>query len=245
MKRIFNAIFFLITHPVNASKYYYEKIIRKIKFWLRIKNAMLLGITFVEPNYIYKDTFDNSSILIDVGCASDPDLSKHMLNKYGLRAFGVDPTLKHAFALRALEENTKGRFKHIQAAVTVKDGKITFYETFDKESGSAVSHHSNATNEATKSYEVESVSLKTLLARAGVTKVDFLKLDLEGAEYELLKNITAEDLKPFKQLFVEFHHHCTSYSKRDTKATVQSLCDKGFRSFTLNDRDFLFFRTAV
>jgi hypothetical protein len=50
------------------------------------------------------------------------------------------------------------------------------------------------------------------------------------------------DLKPFKQIFVEFHHNAIrKYSIKDTKAIAKSLCEKGFNYFTLDNVNYLFY----
>lgn len=221
----------------------FRKVIRVSRFYLRKREARNLNIAYVKPNYIYLDKFDNLSVIIDVGCGYDADFSLHMISKYGLRVFGVDPTLKHRESLHALKKRTQGRFEHLNLAVTSVDGKITFYESLDNVSGSIISDHTNVVTNRIRSYEVESVTLRGLLNRIESTTVDFPKLDLEGAEYELLGKATESDLRAFKQIFVEFHHYCIErYSVRDTKSIVQSVCKKGFRSFTLDDYSYLFYR---
>lgn len=230
---------------LNVFKRIFRKIIRESKFYLRIIEAKKAGIAFAKPNYIYLDVFDESSIIIDVGCADDADFSVYTIEKYGLRAFGVDPTLKHAESLRMLEEKTNGRFKHLQLAVSSVEGPVVFNESSENVSGSLCSDHFNVLNDTCRSYEVEAVTLEGLIQKVGAEKVDLLKLDIEGAEYDLLSKITEDDLSPFRQIFIEFHHHALeSFSKRDTKAIVKSICEKGFDSFTLDDHNYLFFKNS-
>ena len=72
--------------------------------------------------------------------------------------------------------------------------------------------------------------------------VDYLKLDLEGAEYDLLDTVSAEALSPFDQVFVEFHHHCLErYTEKDTKAVVERLIGTGRTAFSLDDHNYLFY----
>ena len=224
----------------------YNKITRTLKFYPRTRKARKLGITFVKPNFIYLDVFDSSSIIVDVGCADDADFSTHMIDKYGLQSFGVDPTLKHRNSLLAFEKRAQGRFKHLSLAVVSVDGSITFNESLNNVSGSVRCDHINVIKDRCRSYEVEAVTLKSLLRKIGHTSVDFIKLDIEGAEYELLSRVTESDLSPFKQIFVEFHHHTVGdYSPRDTRSIVQSICEKGYCSFTLDDLNYLFFQKGL
>ena len=112
-----------------------------------------------------------------------------------------------------------------------------------KASGSLFTDHVNIVHDETTSYDVEAVTLGTLLKRVGVETVDLLKLDLEGAEYELFERMTAEELRPFKQLFVEFHHHAVShFGDADTRRLVGRISGFGFRAFSVDDHNYLFYR---
>ena len=50
--------------------------------------------------------------------------------------------------------------------------------------------------------EIKAVRLKSLLHQ----KIDFLKMDIEGAEYEVLKDC-ADELTRIENMFIEFHGH--------------------------------------
>jgi FkbM family methyltransferase len=175
-----------------------------------------------------------------VGCGYEAEFSKFMIEKYNLNAFGIDPTRKHAPSLKLLEESAQGKFHYLPLAVAKKDGFITFHESRQNESGSILSDHINMRNDEITTYDVESVTLSGLARRIDANSVDFLKLDLEGAEYELLGSITEEEISPFKQIFIEFHHHCTNYSDQETNMVVQHISSKGFKVFTLDHHNYLF-----
>lgn len=206
-----------------------------------LRRMRRLGITCYPPN-IYFDTFSESSIVADVGCGHEAEFSRHMIKEHGLRAFGIDPTKKHAPSLRELERTSRGRFTHLALAVTRENGLLTFHESRENESGSVLSAHTNVLQDHTIDYEVESVSLPELTRRLGGGTLAFVKLDLEGAEYDLLGNVSESDLVPFGQLFVEFHHHCTNHTVRETKAIVERIASKGFKVFTLDEHNYLFYR---
>jgi len=202
----------------------------------------MLEIKFYPPNYLYFDNFNELSVIVDAGCGHEAEFSKHLIKKHNLQVFGVDPTMKHTPYLKLLEESTKGKFRHLAIAVTKKNGFITFHESSQNESGSILLEHTNMQNDEIITYNVESLNLRELVRRIGTTPIDFMKLDLEGAEYELLDEISDEDINPFKQIFVEFHHHCTRYSTQETKRLVRNICSKGFKVFTLDQHDYLFYK---
>lgn len=71
--------------------------------------------------------------------------------------------------------------------------------------------------------KVPAVSLSSILASAGA--VDLLKLDVEGAEYEIMKETPPEALARVRRIVVEYHpirdHHFTDI--------VEALAAAGFR----------------
>ena len=209
----------------------------------RLRTAASLGVTWAEPNYVYKGPFDSNSVVIDVGCASDPDFSLHLIERFGVRAFGVDPTEKHAPALQELQRKLNGRFTHLPLAVAAHPGTLTFHESLRNDSGSILADHGNVLRDETRSYEVEAVTPRELCERAEVPRCDLLKLDLEGAEYELIEALQPDDLAPFAQVFVEFHHHAFErFSPGDTDRAADKIAGFGFERFSVDDHNFLFFR---
>jgi len=223
-----------------------ERLVKRIhrivtRPWL-LHRMRELGISWYPPNYVYFDTFGPSSVVADVGCGYEAEFSRHVIDAHGLRAFGVDPTRKHALFLRELEKSSHGRFTHLPLAVSRTTGRLTFHESKQNESGSILTAHTNIRNDETTAYEVESVSLRELVRRLGTESVAFLKLDLEGAEYDLFEQVDEEDLRPFGQIFLECHHHCTDHTFRETKDLVGRVCRTGFNVFTLDQHNYLFYR---
>jgi FkbM family methyltransferase len=220
-----------------------RRIRRTIKKQVRLRQASRLGLVAVEPNFVYRPDLSPDSVVVDGGCSYEADFSVHMMRQHGVRAFGVDPTRKHGDALRQLERQHGGRFTHVPCAIAAADGVLTFHESRTNESGSLLDDHVNVTHDPTTSYEVEAVTLRSLLTRLGVDSVDILKLDLEGAEYALLEAMTPEQLRPFRQVFVEFHHHAVPhFSEADTRRIVASISGLGFHAFSLDDHNYLFYR---
>jgi FkbM family methyltransferase len=218
---------------------------RDLKKYARLRKANRDGLVYVEPNFVYRPDLTSESVVIDGGCSYEADFSVYLMRRHGLRAFGVDPTRKHGPALRELENRYPGRFVHVPCAIAAADGDLTFTESQANESGSLLKDHVNVVHDETTSYHVKAVTLGSLLKRVGVEAVDILKLDLEGAEYELLDRATAEQLDPFKQVFVEFHHHAVSrFREADTQRLVERLTRFGFNAFSVDDHNYLFYRAG-
>lgn len=61
---------------------------------------------------------------------------------------------------------------------------------------------------------VDAWDLKTLKSKHNIKDIDFLKMDIEGAEYEVINSWTEEDVKGIRMFLIEFHNN------------VQNLIDK-------------------
>lgn len=215
---------------------------REVKMASRKPRARKLGIRTAPPNYIFLPIAPGSTV-IDVGCSHEAELAQYFIANSDARAFGVDPTRKHAPALQAIEQRTGGRFTHMPVAVTATPGTLMFYESLQNESGSILESHRNVIRDDVRSYEVQAVTLADLVQMAEVDDVAYLKLDLEGAEYDVLARATANDLAPFRQVFVEFHHHAIpERSEHDTRRRVDAVEAMGLRSFSFDDHNVLFYR---
>ena len=58
-----------------------------------------------------------------------------------------------------------------------------------------------------KAIQVKCVTLKEVLDDNGIDRVDFLKLDCEGAEYKILQTIDESALNRINMVGMEFHGH--------------------------------------
>jgi len=219
---------------------------RDLKKYSRLRQARREGLVFVEPNFVYRPDLSPESVVIDAGCSYQADFSLCLMQRHGVRAIGVDPTRKHQDALGRIAAAHPGRFSHRPWAIAATDGTLTFHESRVNESGSLFDDHVNVLRDETTRYDVEAVTLGTLIARLGLGSVDILKLDLEGAEYDLFERLTARDLQPFRQLFVEFHHHAVRHvGEADTRRLVKRVADFGFRTFSVDDHNYLFYRASA
>lgn len=210
------------------------------RFWFRTKD-----IRFAPPNFIFFCFPKNNKqvTVIDVGCGSVAEFSTYLIDRYHARCFGVDPTEKHKPALSSLVRKYQGRFVHIPFAICAKNGTLNFFESRVNESGSLMADHINVVRDKGNSYQVRCVTPVSLLDHLGLDSADILKLDIEGAEYQLLETLGRSELLPFKQIFIEFHHHAVErYTYSDTLRAVENICSFGFKSYSLDNHNYLFRR---
>jgi FkbM family methyltransferase len=88
--------------------------------------------------------------------------------------------------------------------------------------GGASGHVTAAATQTGKSKVVPGLRLKSKLADG----IDFLKLDIEGAEYDVLEDCR-EELKKVTSLFVEYH--CSAESPQRLARILDIISEAGFR----------------
>jgi FkbM family methyltransferase len=101
--------------------------------------------------------------------------------------------------------------KPIPNAVAGKKEKRTLYLSESNDSHSLVGEG--------KSIEVQCVTLKEVLDDNKLNHVDFLKLDCEGAEHEILQNADRTTMDRIDMIGMEFHH----YSRQCFESRLKEL----------------------
>ena len=74
--------------------------------------------------------------------------------------------------------------------------------------------------------------------------IDILKMDIEGAEYDVIDDILSSNIA-IKQILVEFHHRFPNVGLKKTKETIKKLNNFGYRIFHIsnNGEDYSFIKT--
>lgn len=174
---------------------------------------------FLRQEYFFETTKDDPIIL---DCGSNIGMSvlffKYLYPRSHIIAF--EP---NEYAYRCLEKNVEAnRLGNIflrNAAVSDKDGKIKFYVD-DASPGSLVA--STLKQRMPKLEKtVDAVRLSTFIDR----EIDFVKLDVEGAEWPVLNELCLTQKIGFvRQMAIEYHHHIQP--DEDNLSSFLSLLEK-------------------
>jgi FkbM family methyltransferase len=148
----------------------------------------------IRGHHIWPAPLDGNSIVVDAG-AHRGEFSRALIDEFGCRCFLIEanPDL-------ARELNTPKAAAVLSAALTASDGTANFHRCDNPESGSIIADAH--TNDAVT---VETISLPTLMKRFQFQVIDLLKLDIEGAEFELIAQAPDAVLRSIAQLTIEFH----------------------------------------
>lgn len=122
--------------------------------------------------------------------------------------------------------NSANNVQAINKAVSDKNGKLKFYVSQTKNKGQ---NSIFKLGESQKEIRIEKISFKDFLK--AIPKIDFLKIDCEGAEYEILFSLSKEELKKIKKISMEFHN----YGKYIGDDLAKFLHNNGFRIKLIKD----------
>jgi FkbM family methyltransferase len=188
---------------------------------------LLHGLQEIFIDQIYQQVLPSNPYIIDCGAnigmsiiylksnfpdaeiiAFEPDeINFELLNK-NMQSFGYTTVDLHKEAV--WNENTKLMFSN------------------ESSMGSKIELNSTA-----QSVEVQAIRLKDFLTK----KVDFLKIDIEGAEYAVLSDI-ADNLHHVQNMFLEYHG---SFSQNGELAKIIQIIDKAGFNFYIKEAAPIYF----
>jgi len=123
------------------------------------------------------------------------------------------------------KENMKmNNFKNImqeKTAIAKVKGKQTLYVNDEDAISNTIYKQSNNLNKE----EVECISLQDIFEKYELKKIDFLKMDCEGAEYEIIMNAESSNLNKIQKIAMEIHEEIVPYKK---EVIIENLKKHGF-----------------
>lgn len=174
----------------------------KIKFYSFQSIKYLFTEIFVNLDYIFF-TENRNPLIID--CGSNIGMSIFFFKTIypNSRIIGFEPSKKTYLYLQDnIRQNQLTSIELYNKALSQREGLIEFYID-DNDPGSLIS----STNKSRMSKQVEIVE-STLLSNFVNGQVDFLKIDIEGSEMDVILDLYSSDkLRFIKEMVVEFHHH--------------------------------------
>ena len=174
-------------------------------------------------------------LLIDCGLGQDVSFAAAFLSRFGGTVIGVDPNPE---SLAWCREHCPPGMRIVDGAFWTEAGAILAFHLprpreqlpagADGVSGSLRADHAYVAGGRER--KVATVDLPALLALARRERCDVLKLDIEGAEYEVLPALARRGLlERCGQLLVEFHHGVTGHTEADTERALALLRGAGFQ----------------
>jgi FkbM family methyltransferase len=174
-------------------------------------------ITFSEHSY-FSDLISDEPVLIDLGACLG-DFSKHFRSRYSnAKIILLEPSKSNFPKINIEDLNTKKLFGAISS---YKDKVIFREDPKSEQNGSLLFNYFEGIE-----YEIETYTLDELVEPFEI--IDLLKMDVEGAEWDVLLKCSEEALNKIKQLTVEFHDFLDPSLRENSEKCVQRLISLGF-----------------
>ena len=190
--------------------------------------ARVAGHTFL-PSLI-----SPASVVLDIG-ANQGQFTRTIVRDFGCRVHAVEPNPHLSASLQrlAIPEVTV----HGVALADVRGVR-----PFVVMNNSEASHFSIANGSGQETVQVEAVTLEDLISRMPDASIDLIKMDIEGAELDVLERIPPGALARVRQLTVEFHQFISPESRARIEAIKKRFYSLGFWvvDFSRTNYDVLF-----
>jgi FkbM family methyltransferase len=119
-------------------------------------------------------------------------------------------------------------------ALAGRDGFLTLRARQEERSGTPIMYSAVDKARSGSEVRVSCQSLHTITERLRHRSLALVKLDIEGAEYDVLRSMLASSLMP-RQVLVEFHHRFAGIDPADTVTAVRDLRTAGYRLAFISD----------
>jgi len=229
------------------------------KHWRRLKrslnrqwNEFLLPREYIRLGtkyggwWIDAKKIKQPALLIDCGLGEDISFPIEFIKKFGGHVIGVETNPRSLEYCRNIApENMTilpmAFWKEANQTVTfhLPRPQDQLPTGADGVSGSLIDTHEYVIDG--EKLSIKTTSLSDLLDKAGKPRCDILKMDIEGAEYEVLDElIKSKQLALADQILIEFHHNVTHHTEQETQETTTRIINMGYELIYIEGRNYIF-----
>jgi FkbM family methyltransferase len=173
---------------------------------------------------ILRDSLSADAVVWSCGIGEDASFDTSVIAKYGCTVHAFDPTPRSVAWVRANIDDA--RFQFHACAISDRDGTLRLHLPHDATWVSA----SLVAGAHTRGEHIDVPTRRLASIRRDYGVPDVLKMDIEGAEYEVLRGLLngPEAFFP-KQLALEFHHFWPAFGLASTQEALALLHAAGYR----------------
>lgn len=158
------------------------------------------------------------SVIYSFGVGQDISFDMALIKRFGHAIHAFDPTPKSIDWVKS--QNVGEKFILHEYGLAGIDGELTFNppENPDHVSYTLLDRESTRANAISVSVK----RLATVMSELGHSHIDLLKMDIEGAEYDVIDDLLTTGIRP-NQLLVEFHHRFPGVGLEKTRQAIDKL----------------------
>lgn len=181
--------------------------------------------------YVVCNRLNENSIVYSFGIGEDISFDLDIIKNHKCQVFAYDPTPRSVEWIS--HQDLPGYFHFQPYGIYSIDGESEFYLPKNKTHVSGSLSLTEITDEKEK-IKVLVYRLKTLMEKNRHDHISILKMDIEGAEYEVLEDIINSGIN-VHQILVEFHHRLKEVGAPKTRNILKLLNDNGYHVFGISD----------
>lgn len=228
---------FLKLYPYSKEIIY--KLKSGVKYIIRSGKAdrWIFNEVVLRKVYLPKELkLTPDSIILDIGAhlGTFTVLAAKMCPNGKIYAFEPNPE-NFTILTKNIKLNNLKNVEPIKKAVGDKTGKrIFFINPADSDRHTIVK---NCTVNEKEFIRIESISLSDFINEKKLDRIDLLKVDCEGCEYELFNKENIETLKYIKQIIMEVHSWNIKCNKQNM---INFLEEKIFQVYVKESKDIIY-----
>ena len=174
------------------------------KSWIKVKGDKTLRLNY---------NLNEHSIVFDLG-GYKGEFAEEIFNKYQSKIYVFEPILEF-YTIIKNKFNNNSKILPYQYGLAGKDGEMQ------------ISMSDNSSSVFLKTENSETIQLKSIVEFIrvnNITKVDLIKINIEGGEYEVLESLLENDLIGiFDNIQVQFHDFLFDNAKERMHAIQEKL----------------------
>ncbi len=179
------------------------------------------------------------SVIYSFGIGEDASFDVGVIERFGVTVHGFDPTPKSVAWVQS--QGMPPQFVMHVLGIADFDGEISFNPP---ENPDHVSHTMlERPSTQAKAITVPVERLSTIMTRLGHAHIDVLKMDIEGAEYDVVNDLRRSGIRP-GQILIEFHHRFPGVGVDKSKDAIATIRAMGYHLYSVSatNEEFCFIR---
>lgn len=190
------------------------------------RSSLVLGLTRVSGHSFIPSLLLARPVVLDLG-GNHGEFAGEMARRFSAVVTSVEPNPALFDALHRRPD-----LRAIHAAATGTDGTVHLQVAANDQASTIMA----ATTTSGGTVAVPGMSLASLLSHIESARVDLVKVDIEGAEIDLLTQADGETLARIGQMSIEFHESHGLHTVGDIQRVLTRLRSLGFISFKMSQR---------
>lgn len=193
--------------------------------------------------YLNPELLGKEAIVYSFGIGEDITFDLEVIRRHQANVYGFDPTPK---SINWVTKNVNdAKFIFLKYGISNESGFVNFFlpRIQDHVSGSLFAQQNVDTQNMVK---VEVKRLSDIAKQLGHKYLDVLKMDIEGAEYDVIEDILSSGID-INQIAIEFHDRFVEKGRQKTIAAINSLRKNGYEIFAVSDsyEEVSFIKTSI